>query len=932
MISVVFAVVCALYLWLPLLLQDIAYQGLGILAVVSIVLGVRRWRPPRPKGWYLIALGLGLFSFADGIFNAYDLILHTPIPEPSVADIFYLAAYVPLTLGVISLARAGYRGRRWGLLLEGGIFGVATLTVAWELLVDPAVRETASSVATRIVELAYPVADVVLIGVLAGTAFAATSRMRNLSYCLLMGGVVAQLAGDVVYAVTVPTEGYESGHWVDLLWLVSYGLLAGAALHSSMRRLTVAPDGGPSRYGRVRLALVSIAVVVGPSAVMARNASAFDEIVLVATVTIMAALVLGRFLALMRERQTAVDLLGRSQARQEQLVRRSSDLIAIVDRDMRVMYANPAADRYFDGRPGGALGTSLLAVVHPDDRERVAESLAAAVSHPEQEQRDEYRLRHADGSWHDVESISRSLLEDPAVAGIVVNLRDVTERKRAEEQALSQAIEASRLKSAFVANMSHEIRTPMNGVMGMAALLQDTSLDQRQREYVDTLVDSAESLTEIIDDVLDFSKIEAGKLDIEVHEFDLRTLVESALGPFSRRAADKGLELVGVVDPELPAIVRGDRLRVRQVLSNLVSNAVKFTEAGDIVVRATRDPAHGLRDPNAVGRVRFEVADTGIGVDPDDSARLFEAFEQADPSTTRLYGGSGLGLAICRQLVEMMGGQIGVDGEPGAGSRFWFTIAFGSSDDVPVRAEWRPPEVVAGVPALVVGSHEIVRGYVAGLLEAASMRVDQAPDGLAAVAAARAAAAAGQPYAVVVLDSNLGLRGAAGRRGPNATGLRGPNAVGLRGPNAAGARSQDEVAAVFAREPMLARTAVVALSPPGGSPTEAEGAGIQAWVVKPVRRSALLDAIAGVLQARPAPVIGVSAAEGAVTAPEVVAAPSTTVGGRVLLVEDNAVNRKVALAFLNQLGFTADVAADGIEALEALAGHAYDAVLMDCQM
>ncbi|MDP8992400.1 MAG: ATP-binding protein, partial [Actinomycetota bacterium] len=280
-----------------------------------------------------------------------------------------------------------------------------------------------------------------------------------------------------------------------------------------------------------------------------------------------------------------------------------------------------------------------------------------------------------------------SVLGVALVAGFFLLARSDRRRRQAEaelEAARDQAMEGSRLKSEFVANMSHEVRTPINGVLGSAALLMDTSLDREQREYADMIRRSGESLLTVIDDILDFSKVEAGKLELEQVEFDLRPLVEDAAEMVSGRAHAKGLELACLIPASVPAALRGDPNRLRQVLLNLLSNAVKFTEKGEVVVRV----AVAEQDEDHV-ELRFEVSDTGLGISEDEVDRLFEAFSQADTSTTRRYGGTGLGLAICSRLVQLMGGTMGVDSEPGRGSTFWFTA----------RLEPAPPEAVGGLPS-----------------------------------------------------------------------------------------------------------------------------------------------------------------------------------------------------------------------------------------
>ena len=868
-VSVLFAAGLGAYLFLPMFWQDLSYQVLGMVAVVSVLAGVRLWRPPRPKGWYLLAGGLAMFSAADAMWFFYDFVLREEVPDVSVVDVVYLSAYPLLAWGLLSLARAGHSGRSWGLLLEGGIFGMATFAIGWAFLVEPALGDAEGLAGW--VYVAYPVADVVLLGVLAGTAFGAIARGRTWSYGLLVAAVVTQLFGDIVYAF-IPDDGYQTGHWVDLTWLLSYGLLAIAALDPSMQRLTSAADHALRRFGPARLVVVALAAIAGPSALMLRHAPGIRELVFVAIITGMAALVLGRFLALVREREAAEVSLGWSEARLQQLVRSSTDVIAILDAGGHLVYANPAADRYL--HPSSE--ADLRSLIHPDDRPRIAEQMAAAGAWPEGEHRDQFRLRDLEGSWRDVESIWRNLLDDPAVNGIVVNLRDVSERKRLEEEALDQAREKSRMKSAFLANMSHEIRTPMNGVLGMAGLLLDTDLDPTQRDYAGMLAESAESMVDIINDILDFSKIEAGKLDIEQREFDLRPLLEGVLGTFALRACERGLELVGDFAADLPAVVRGDRLRVRQVLSNLVVNALKFTTDGDVIVRAWAD-----------GRsLHFAVEDTGIGIHPADCARLFEPFEQADASTTRIYGGSGLGLAICTQLVDLMGGEIGVTSQLGRGSTFWFTVPYEAAASQP-GAVHGPIPPVSGLRVLVVSGHDAQRDAIVGLLRASDVKALGVADGVMALGMLRAEG----PFDVVVVDVD------------------------------AGSLSQAELLSAVRRDAALHNVRTLALTPPGRT-TDTGAYGFDGWVTKPPRRATLLEALT----------VGAGDHSPAGESHPPVPRASAGAGRRVLIVEDNEVNQRVAAALVERLGYAATVVGDGVAALEALDRHPYDVVLMDCQM
>jgi signal transduction histidine kinase/DNA-binding NarL/FixJ family response regulator len=374
--------------------------------------------------------------------------------------------------------------------------------------------------------------------------------------------------------------------------------------------------------------------------------------------------------------------------------------------------------------------------VHPDDVEATMQHILTACERTSAFAFDHRIVVDGDVRWLHLEGRSE------VVRGVVVHMngivQDVTEAWLAQErirtnelrlaQALEDAREASRSKSAFLANMSHEIRTPMNGVLGMVGLLLDTQLDARQLDYAKTMAGSAETLLAIIDDILDVSKIEAGKLAIDNEDFALRKLVQDTLSPFMPAVNGKGIELNAHVAPEIPDAIRGDRLRLRQVMSNLVSNAVKFTTYGAVELRVS---CHG-------GDVLFEVIDTGVGIPKDAAAQLFDPFVQADPSTTRRYGGTGLGLAISRQLVTLMNGKIGAEPRPEGGSRFWFTLPL-----VPALGRLHPAETRRvmpstrkasdGRPVLVVEDNAVNRKVAVGMLEQLGYTAEVAEDGVEAV-------------------------------------------------------------------------------------------------------------------------------------------------------------------------------------------------------
>jgi two-component system, sensor histidine kinase and response regulator len=810
------------------------------------------------------------------------------VPVPSVADAFYIAFFPTCYLAFMVLIRRGNNGSLFATSLDGLIAALAVGALSAAFLFETVLRATGGGDLSTATTMVYPVGDVLLLALAVG-ALAVLPRDYLRFFGIAAFAMATNLVGDM-YNLLQPSSkvGYVAN---AVVWPISLLLLAIAAwsLAPTARRAAMERAASAEAVHTERSAGFTIPIVGGMAGVVVLVAASLGHVGkpamgLAAGTLLVCGL---RLTFAIREAQAL------SSARFRSLIENSWDLIVVADAELNIAYITPSSARVLGFLPKDLRGHSIVEPAHPDDAQGMTDQLRRLASGEERTEAFSTRMRNTDGAWRTIAWTANNLLDDPSVRGYVLNGGDITEARQASEDlaaARDLALAASRAKSEFLSTMSHEIRTPMNGVIGLTDLLMQTSLDADQNELATGVKVSAENLLVIINDILDFSKIEAGRLDIEEVPFDVTRLADDVGRILASAASLKDIELLVDVHPDVPKELLGDGVRIQQVLLNLGSNGVKFTSEGEVVIRVSLLEEHA--DHVAL---RFEVVDMGIGIASIDQERLFRPFAQADSSTTRKYGGTGLGLAISRQLVELMGGSLGLVSAPGEGSTFSFELSLRRPEGARDRSASAEPRRLERKRALIVDDNATNRKILRQQLTSWNVDNVEARDGYEAIELAVGAATSGSPFDLAILDLNM------------------PEMDGV------------ELADVLMSEPSTSGMLLFLLSSSGEilNAADARRHGFAATLTKPVRPSELFDCLLTNLNA------GVSTAT-RMTAPK--SSSSSEALGMILLVEDNKMNQLVGSKVLAKLGFEFDVANHGGEAVSAIQTRIYDAVLMDCQM
>lgn len=873
------------------LLGSTAILAAILFCLVASVLAARRSRRAR-LGWLLIAIGMGLGALGQLGWVATALSGTRSAPSAVADTLGFLGYFLPTVTAVFAFPRRSeLLISRLRQVLDVLVITIGVILISEATVLGTVLQVTDTTTLAGWLHLSYLVADIAI------CALVLCLGMRQLpgdrmAWFVLGSGLLVVAVSDSIY-VSLLADGRSNLLATPLAagWMLGPALIGLAAFIPMTGRVSRGRD-----YTLV-LQLLPYGPVVGALLVLILSPVRRDGFLLVTALLLLLTVACRQVMIVYENVSLTRDLEARVASRTAELttlgsiVTSSTDAIVGVSRDNRITTWNPAAALLYGFRASDVVGRSpdvLLAEAGPLAKELIARAERGA-------QLDDYEIdwQRPDGSTLPIAMTVSPIVGADGVEGISVFARDITQRRReaeALERAREEALASSRLKSEFLATMSHEIRTPMNAVIGLTSLLLETELDRTQRTYAEGVQSAGDALLGVINDILDFSKLEAGKVVLDQQDFSPRQLVEEVGALMAPAASAKGLELIAYCLPGVPAAVHGDVGRIRQILLNLASNAVKFTAVGEVVIKVA-----AVNDHRDRSRLRFDVIDTGIGIAERDQSRLFESFSQADASTTRRFGGTGLGLAISRRLVEVMGGSIGLESEVDVGSTFTFELTLRTAARPEPSIEEFGHNLLVGLRVLVVDDNATNRALLGAQLSAWQMQIDLAEAAPQAYEILRSAALRGQPYDIVTLDAHM------------------PDVDGLA------------LARRVTADPVLEGSSMIMLT--SGlypEPQTMRDVGITQWLPKPVRSEELFDRLMR-LMAPQEKELQIRRQYADAGEPEI---EST---GEVLVVDDNPATMIIAKQLLLALGFEVRCVVDGREASELVGERHFAAVFVDVE-
>ena len=870
------------------LLSSVAVLGAITFGLVCSIRAARR-RTAARTAWTLMSVGFGLGALGQLGWVSSALTAAEAAPSAIGDTIAFLGYFLPTLMAMFAFPRrAELLISRYRQILDVLVISLGVILISEASVLGSVLARTDYSSLAGWLHMAYLIADITICALVLCLGMRQPPGDRS-TWFFLGTGLLVVAVSDSIY-VRALTEGSE--------YLMSTPLAAGWMIGPVLIGLaTFVPMTGRTSRGRdytLLLQLLPYVPVVGALVLVFWHAGEWQPYFLVTAGLLVVAVMTRQVMIVYENVSLTRDLEGKVASRTAELttlgsiVTSSTDAIVGISRDNRITAWNPAAERLY-GHPADTVLHSS-----PDFLlERTGTTTRELLDRADQGDRlDGFEIDWSgpDGRVVPVAMTVSPIVGTDGVEGVSVFAQDITERRReaqALEQAREDALASSRLKSEFLATMSHEIRTPMNAVIGLTSLLLETELDPTQRMYTEGVNSAGDALLTVIDDILDFSKLEAGKVVLDQSDFSLRLLVDEVGALLAPAASGKGLELIAYCHPDVPAAVHGDSGRIRQVLLNLVSNAVKFTATGEVILKVVM--LSGDRDR---ARLRFEVIDTGIGIAEKDQGRLFESFSQADASTTRRFGGTGLGLAISRRLVEVMGGTITLESEVDVGSTFAVEITLRTATKSQPFIDAFSDELLVGLRVLVVDDNSTNRTLLETQLESWRLLPEVADTVPRAFEMLRSAAMLGKPYDIAALDAHM------------------PDTDGL------------ELARRVTADPVLQGLPMIMLT--SGlypEPAAMRSLGITQWLPKPVRSADLFDRLVRLMAPREKEL---HARRSYLQDPR----PPVGAGAALLLVEDSLVSQVVLTELVTGLGFVVESVRDGAAALGALATREFAAVLL----